>query len=113
MRKKKRNRKRILPKSIDDEISLVCSKDSDSQTIDTKITAVGAYCPIVNMYCKIDDCETCSILKNEIPNHKWVCSSCMDDSKYVSHPFWGDTPCEDCGTTFGVMICVKKRKIRR
>ena len=110
LRKLKRKLRTALAKSIDDEISLVCLT---SEPKDVRPKAAGSYCPLVDGFCKTENCGSCVVLQNHAPRHIWLCTKCSDAEIYTMHPFWEDTPCAICGIDVGVMVCAKIKKKRR
>lgn len=107
----KRKKKRIFSKSIDDEISLVCKKPTESLELIGK--PAGSFCSLVNKFCKSENCGTCKALDDHVPNKLWVCTLCFDEQLHLIYPFWEITECNVCGNDVGVMMCVKVRKVRR
>lgn len=107
MKKSKKTRK-IFSKETDNEInSLLKSSKETAKTV----KSAGAYCSIVNGFCKPLNCESCPTLRTEYPRGKWLCSVCSSDDMIIKHSFWGDKSCELCGFSYGVMtLCTTKKR---
>lgn len=103
--KKKRTRK-IFSSSTDSEIdSLFETKKRSAKSI----KAAGAFCSLLDGFCPDNSCESCSLLKSEIPHSTWHCSICSEGC--IQHPFWADIECQECGWEAGVMVlCTKAKK---
>lgn len=99
--------RKIFRSQTDSEIDGLCESTKETRQVEQIGNTV--FCPLVDGFCKRMDCEQCGHVLKHFPRHVWLCSDCVEDSRFRSHPFWGDIECSLCGLEDGVKVLSTKK----